>query len=171
MARGNSEERDLTNETFLESNNYVARNVKPIMRGFDGSSLPPEGALKDEFERQHSVSLVQREAVGDLQRDRDGRASDQRRHRDGAVLVLVERRQQNLGRDGLAPVRDEGGDAVVVKGEAPVGVPYEDGELHGCGHEGRGAGVQAVDGGADHREAGLVGAVHEPEDEEGDAGQ
>lgn len=85
------------------------------------------------------------------------------------MLALVERRQQDLRRDGLVPVGDEGGEPVVVKGDAPVGVPYEDGELHGGGHERRGGGVEAVDGGADHREARLVGAVDEPEDEESDA--
>lgn len=85
------------------------------------------------------------------------------------MLLQVQRRQHHLRRDRLVPVCHEGREPVTVNRDAPVWVPYEDVELQGGRQERRGGGVEAVDRGADHREAGLVGAVDEPEDEEGDA--
>jgi len=84
------------------------------------------------------------------------------------VFALVQRRQQDLRRYGLVPVGDEGGEPVVVNGDTPVGVLYEDGKLHGGRHERWGGGVEAVDGGSDHREAGLVRTVDKPEHKKSD---
>ena len=85
------------------------------------------------------------------------------------MLLLVQRWQHNLLCYGLVPVGYEGGEPVIVNGDTPVWVPYEDGELHRGGHEWWGGCVEAEDGGTNHLEAGLVGTVDNPEDEESGA--
>lgn len=86
-------------------------------------------------------------------------------------MLVHQRRQGHLWCDRLVLVRHEGVEAVVVDGHAAVGVVCDEGELHGGGDEGRGSGVEVIDGGADDCELGFVGAVDEPEGEGGDAGE
>ncbi|KAF7800808.1 hypothetical protein G2W53_044486 [Senna tora] len=71
----------------------------------------------------------------------------------------------------MAPVRHEGREPVEVDRDAAVRVSDEDRELESRREQGRRGGVEAVHGGADDGESGLVGAVDEPEDEEGYAGE
>ncbi|PON97203.1 LOW QUALITY PROTEIN: hypothetical protein TorRG33x02_069590 [Trema orientale] len=129
------------------------------------------------------ISLVHRQPVHHLRRHRHRlSAAQHRRHGHRAPPLVEERRQRHLRRDGLVPVRDEGGEPVVVDGHAPVGVARDDGELHGGGDHRRlrrqggrrrrqsRRRVELVDGGADDGEPRLVGPVDEPEGEDGDAG-
>ena len=78
----------------------------------------------------------------------------------------MERRHHSFRRYGLVFVRHKCRKLVVVNGDSLVRVFYDNGELHGGGHERREGGVEVVDGGADHREPGLVGAVDEPNNED-----
>jgi len=78
------------------------------------------------------------------------------------VLVQEERWKHDMRRDGLVSVGNVGREPVEVNGDTPVRVPYDDVELQGDGYEWRRCGVEAVDGGAGHRETRLGRVVGEP---------
>ncbi|KAM1230880.1 hypothetical protein COP2_042177 [Malus domestica] len=86
-------------------------------------------------------------------------------------MLVHQRWQCHLRCDRLVLIGDEGREAVVVDGDAAVGVSGDEGELHGGGDQGRGGDVEAVDGSTDDGELGFVGAVDEPEGEGRDANE
>ena len=164
-----TKKRNLTHKTFPQTHQNITLDIQSIMCRVYVTSSPPQPSKQHKFHAHHPIILVHGQSIADVLRHRHRHASDLRGQRHGAVLLYEERRKHDMRRNGLVAVGHVGGEPVKGNWDAPVRVSYDHVELHGDWHEWRRGGVEAVDGGAGHREARLGRVVGQPENEEYDA--
>jgi hypothetical protein len=156
-----------------------APDAEVVVSGDEGAGLVADPAVDADGDEQVAGGLVLGDGDGEVGRELDVVAGEERGP-DGEVRVaLVHRRQRRRHGDAEALVLGVHVGAVVVDAHALVAVAGGEGGLHGDGEEGEVAGggggagvgttggdVEADDGEVVEVEARLGGAEDEPDDED-----